>query len=116
MLIITKDGISKINNMCKELNTEKEIYCMLLKLFNHYLKDKYSEELISIKKVLPYLAHHYFNNRDKKYNYDIENMHGRYLCILYPMTRDISTGLNMVMNEIVKSKEDHILKDKIYFG
>lgn len=116
MLVITKSGVMLINKYCSTLNTEKDICTLLQKIFVRYLYTVSPEAYHDILKMIPLLAHHYYRYRDKSYIYNPNEMQRRYFCLLYPLNRDLSMGLNILLNQISIAKEDTIIKDRIYLN
>ena len=113
MLIITKDAIDMINRLCNNFQSEKEIRDTLIRYFTRCLKENQSKELELITRLIPFLANNYFKYRDHPLY--CNHSHGRYLCLLYPLTKDIGNGLSILLNNISMMKEDVIMKDRVYF-
>lgn len=114
MLIITRNGIKRINELCRDLETDKEIRTILLKYFRFHLKENHDTELNEIIKIIPYLAYVYNRYKDREYFSQSENMTGRYLCVFYPLDKDLYKGLSIMLNQINLLKEDVVTKDRMY--
>ena len=113
MLVIPKAGIDKINQLCYNLQDEKDIRNMIWKYFKYHYNGKCLQNTVN-DKLISLLASHYYNNRDRSM-YCEKNVLGRYLCLIYPVSSELSMGINALIKTIQLSKSDDIIRDRIRF-
>lgn len=112
MLIVSKSGIDKLNKLCSGLQNKREIRNIILKYFNYHCDGKCFENSSTVE-LITILSQHYYENRDRSMY--CASTPGRYLSILYPVTRDIDMGVTALLNSISQARTDDIIKERIQF-
>ena len=113
MIVLTKTGIDKVNQLCAGLKNKIEIRNQLLRYFVPHFESCGLDKSRLDLNLISMLADHYL----KYHNSSIytHNELGRCICLLYPMTKYLREEFNVALNKIVTIREDSIVKDRIHF-
>ena len=113
VVIFSKDGSNFLDFVCREMKSEHEIERAILKYVN--LNHTNSPENMDLfKRMAPVIARHYFNDRTKeRSHYDRGVLHGRRLCLFYPIDEDALRSLSAYLSNILKSKTDTVMKYQV---
>ena len=114
MLLISKSGIAKINQLCEKIDKLTDIYTTLLRYILTKTKDSMHDDKIRIiKNLVKALAYHYYTYRNQSLYSNQNEMTQSCVCIFCPLQLITYRSLNHILNEMRRDSASCILKDCI---
>lgn len=113
VLSFTKYGVRQINELCKSLKTESEVYSMILQYIEHYVLPTCPDSQ-TLLKIVPHLAKQYMERRELLF--DDTKLNGSYVCFIYPLNRPMSRGIGALLNKIaIVHEDDTLFKERLHY-